>query len=578
VVGGVREIFAAGEAATAAAAGPAAGAPRARSGRVLLIAAAVLLVAAAGLLLALVPVPLKLQPEGASVDTAGPFHWRAGDRLFVLPGERALNITHPGYRSRSLTLQVSRDLVDAEPLVVELARLPGTLAVDTGGVAAELVVDGQVVAQLPGEVEIEAGTHALTVRAPRHVDYTALLDIEGGGERQALTVQLQPAIGWLAFDTTPANASVRIDGVDRGTAPLRVELDAGLRQVSISAPGRRRWTSDIAIVAGQTLDLGRIDLAAPPPPPVAAAPAPASADVAASAATVETAPAPAPPPAPRLTSAVGPLILLPAGKYVQGSDRREQGRRSNESQREVTLSRAFYLAENEVTNAQFRAFKPEHVSGLAREKSLDLDSQAVTSVSWDDAVEFCNWLSLRESLPLAYERRDGRWQLVEPNNRGYRLPTEAEWEYAARFVDGRSWQRYPWGNQLPPPAAAANLGGGESLPTRPGPDVRLATSLPDYRDEHVVVAPVGAYARSAAGFHDLGGNVSEWMHDVYVSLPDNRPVTDPMGASSNGPHVMRGANWQTTSIAELRPAWREQAASASQVLGFRVARYAEDPS
>jgi formylglycine-generating enzyme required for sulfatase activity len=381
-------------------------------------------------------------------------------------------------------------------------------------------------------------------------------------------------------DSAPASAMVTVDGREEGYAPLRLELDAGLRKLSLSVPGRRRWNSEVAIIAGKTLDLGRVDLAVPPPPApvVAANPQPATGNETAGGDTSGAAPVVrSPPPAPRVTSSViGTLILLPAGKYQQGSDRREQGRRSNEVQREVTLTHAFYLAENEVTNAQFRAFKADHVSGIAKDKSLDLDQQAVSNVSWDQAVEFCNWLSLRDALPAAYERRDGRWQLIEPYNRGYRLPTEAEWEYAARYVDGKKWQRYAWGDSLPPPQGAANLAGTESLPTRNGPDVRLASSLPDYGDEHPVVAPVGTYARSAAGFRDMTGNVSEWMHDAYVTLPDSRPAIDPMGASSDGLHAVRGANWQTSNIAELRPAWRDQAAAPSQVLGFRVARFAED--
>jgi formylglycine-generating enzyme required for sulfatase activity len=272
---------------------------------------------------------------------------------------------------------------------------------------------------------------------------------------------------------------------------------------------------------------------------------------------------------------LGTLILMPAGSFQQGSDRREQGRRSNEVLRPVTLSRAFYLAEKEVTNAQYRVFKPGHVSGLALEKSLDLDSQAVSSVSWNDAVEFCNWLSLREGLPAAYERRAGRWALVQPYNHGYRLPSEAEWEYAARYVDGQRWQRYAWGDTLPPPAGAANLGGKESLPPRPGPDVRLAAALPDYSDQHAVIAPVGSYARSAAGFHDLGGNVSEWTTDVYTSLPEASAVTDPFGPDTDGPHVVRGPNWRSWIIAGLRLAAREGTAAASQTIGLRVARYVE---
>jgi formylglycine-generating enzyme required for sulfatase activity len=164
---------------------------------------------------------------------------------------------------------------------------------------------------------------------------------------------------------------------------------------------------------------------------------------------------------------------------------------------------------------------------------------------------------------------------VQPRNHGYRLPTEAEWEYAARRVDGQKWRRYAWGDELPPPAGADNLGGSESLPQRPGPDQRLATSLPEYRDEHAVVAPVGSYARSASGLHDMGGNVSEWMHDVFASMPDAASATDPMGADADGPHSIRGANWRTAAIAELRLAWRDRAAAASQTLGFRVARSVE---
>lgn len=576
ITAGVREIFATAASPVAGQHGRTAAQSR-RGGRYAYIAAGVVIAALAGLLFTLVSVPLQLLPEGTKVQATGWPAWQGGDRLYLLPGRRVLTFTHGGYRTQQLTLQVTPALSAAEPLRIELVKLPGRVTVDTGGVPAELLVDGAPAGNLPGEVQIEAGMHQLLVRAPRHVEQVLQLEVAGKDEAQRVAVALLPAIGWLQLDTVPAAARITIDGQDLGVAPQKLELDSGLRQLSLSAPGRRSWHSEVAIIAGQTLDLGRVDLALPPPmPPVVAAAAAAPAEAVGEAVPV-AAPAPkAPPPARLRSELLGTLVLFPAGRYTQGSERREQGRRANETQRQVTLTRAFYLAETEVTNAQFRAFRAGHVSGLAMDKSLDLDQQAVSNVGWNDAVEFCNWLSLREGLPAAYERRDGRWQLVQPVNQGYRLPTEAEWEYAGRYIDGQRWQRYPWGDTLPPPTQAANLAGQESLPQKPGPDLRLAASLPNYRDAHAVIAPVGSYMRSATGLSDMGGNVSEWMHDVYVSLPESQPVSDPVGAEADGAHAIRGASWRTAAIAELRLAWRERATAANDHTGFRVARHAPE--
>lgn len=578
VQAGVQEIIAARPVAGAA---PVGARPASRKGMWLAagIAAAMVLVVA-GLLLMLVGVPVQVAPEGAAIRPDG-FGWHSGARVFLPPGRRTLTISHPGYASRTVTLDVSRQLANALPLEVELAFLPGIIEVDTGGIEAEVLVDGRPAGMAPGEISVPAGTHDLLFLAPRHVDQVAQVEVAGGGERQSLQVQLQQATGVLVLDTAPAGATVRVDGREIGAAPQRVELDAGLYRLTLSAPGRRVWNSDVAVIAGQTLDLGRIDLTLPQAVTLRAveerqaeAAEAAGADAAAGEALAA---APRVPPPARVESPlVGELLLLPAGEYLQGSERREQGRRSNEVQRRVTLTRAFYLAATEVSNAQYRTFRAGHASGVALEKSIDLDTQAVTGVSWNDAVEFCNWLSVREGLPQAYERKDGRWQLVQPVNRGYRLPTEAEWEYAARFVDGQRWQRYPWGEALPPPAGAANLSGEEMLAAKPLTQAQPSPMLPQYKDEHPVVAPVTAYARSPAGFFALGGNVSEWMHDVYVTLPEAVAVTDPMGPDKDGPHAIRGPNWRSATISELRAAWRERATGPSSTIGFRVARYAED--
>ena len=134
------------------------------------------------------------------------------------------------------------------------------------------------------------------------------------------------------------------------------------------------------------------------------------------------------------------LKLVPAGEYTMGSPRREAGRRANESQRPVKLERRFYMGLREVTNAEFRQFRPEHRSGFILQQTLDLDRQPVVNVSWQDAAAYCNWLSAQEGLAPAYETKGGRLAPVTPVTNGYRLPTEAEWEWVARGAGGKPAQ------------------------------------------------------------------------------------------------------------------------------------------
>jgi formylglycine-generating enzyme required for sulfatase activity len=224
------------------------------------------------------------------------------------------------------------------------------------------------------------------------------------------------------------------------------------------------------------------------------------------------------------------------------------------------------MATREITNAEFRRFRADHTSGAVLGKSIDLDAQPVSNVSWDDAVAFCNWLSEQDGLPPAYERRDNRWLLRQPVTTGYRLPTEAEWEFVARQAASGA-RRYGWGDSLPVPAGFANLAGTEVLASLPA-------ALEGYSDEHLVVAPVAKYP-AIGGFHDFTGNLSEWVHDYYSSSPSTATATDPLGPESGTRHMIKGSNWRTASFTELRLAWREPADAASDFIGFRVARYAE---
>ncbi len=575
ITAGVREIKVAGaEADSRNLTLPIDASPRSTWGQYKWLAVGVLLAGLVAFALWwIVPVTIAVTPTQASLQTESSLHFRLGDRLFLPQGEHVVVAQAAGYKSEQRKLVVKRSLA-GERVQIDLGLLPGIVQFDTEGVTAEVLVDGEILGAAPSRLEIPAGQHELQLRAPRYLDQVSQIEVQGGGKAQTIKVVMAPAWGRLKFSTVPAEAEVSIDGKPVGQTPVDLELDSGLRSLEVRAAGRRPWRNQLAIVAGQTLDLGNVDLALPPPA-VAAKPRATQTSGATSAPTASAAnPSfPAGPPASRIESPLlGALQLVPAGRYLQGSDRRDQGRRSNETLRQVTITRPFYLAARETTNVQFRTFRAAHVSGIALNRTLDLDSYPVSSVSWNDAVAFCNWLSQREGLPLAYERRDGRWQLAEPRNHGYRLPTEAEWEMAARYSDGQRWLRYSWGDALPTPMNAENLSGTESLSNERGA-VNLA--LPDYRDEHFVVAPVGRYGRNALGLYDLGGNVSEWTHDAYTSMLPAEPATDPVNDGSSGARVIRGANWRSAAISELRLAWRDQAGGPQQTVGFRVARGVE---
>lgn len=635
------------------------------------------------ILLSMQSVTVVVTPAEATVRGSG-ISWRSGQLLFLRPGPQVVTARAAGHRDMTRSVQVRED----EPLRLDLRLepLPGVLELDTGGVAAQVFIDGAEAGRAPGSIEVAAGERTLTLRAPRFLDALQKVKVEGRGVRQPLRIEMRSNWGRLEASVSAGAASLSVDGAAALPMPVSVELPAGMHRLEVVAPGVRPWRSAVLVKADETLRIGPIELGAPDmtvslrsqptgaqvtvggafrgrtPIDVELAPgidhdvgfalqgyAPASRRIAAQAgkregmtvvlqpvlvaltvqgepieaeiwvdgvsrgATPVTLQLPARPhrievrqkgsetqefvvdlssavartldyslrPAGRpegwkpaaatLTTGAGrTLQLMPPGTFVMGSERREQGRRANEPSRRITLSRPFYIAAREVTNGDFRRFRPAHASGAVDRRSIDLDGQSVTGVAWADAVEYCNWLSAQDGLPPAYEKSGGDWTLRQPVTTGYRLPTEAEWEYAARQVPsaGRA-RRYEWGDDLPPPPGYANLAGTETAATLP-------RVLDGWQDEYPSVAPPGKHAANGLGLFDLTGNVSEWVHDAYASFDAAGGGTDPFGPAATGSRrVIKGSNWRTASFSELRPAWREGADGGSQDIGFRVARYAE---
>jgi formylglycine-generating enzyme required for sulfatase activity len=212
------------------------------------------------------------------------------------------------------------------------------------------------------------------------------------------------------------------------------------------------------------------------------------------------------------------MVLLPPGSFRMGSPPGEPMRQEEETPRRVTLTRPFRISATEVTQAQWLTLMPANRSA---EKG---DGLPVTSVSWREAREFCEKLSEKEGAT-------------------YRLPTEAEWEYACRA-----------GDEGPPPGGAAL----DAVAWHAG-------------NSEGETRPVGQKAGNAWGLHDLLGNAAEWTLDAHAPYPRVEEESDPRGPASGSTKVARGGSWRGFAPA-LRCAARTGVPESYQLphVGFRV--------
>ncbi len=206
-----------------------------------------------------------------------------------------------------------------------------------------------------------------------------------------------------------------------------------------------------------------------------------------------------------------PQVLVPAGEFVMGSPRNEKDHVGGEGpQRRVYVS-AFWMDLHEVTVGQYQRFcQATNREMPSRTMFSWEDRHPVTTVTWDDAAAYCQWA-------------------------GRRLPTEAEWEKAAR--GGRDGQTYGWGNQWPPPGGAGNfrdMAANKTYNT-------LRPFIDGYDDGYAGASPVGSFAPNGFGLFDLPGNVWEWCQDLYdAGWYARMPGRDPCNTTRGPKRVTRG--------------------------------------
>ncbi len=242
------------------------------------------------------------------------------------------------------------------------------------------------------------------------------------------------------------------------------------------------------------------------------------------------------------------MIEVPAGEFLMGSPETEEGRFRDETQHPVTITRSFYLARTEVTQSQYQA-----VVGLNTSSDQQCGGDCpIESVSWLDAVRYANRLSEIEGLEACYEIAGEQISWSRGLDCvGYRLPTETEWEYAARA--GTS-DRYAGTDDPQDVCRYANVS------TAFGCD-----------DGHSRLAPVASFQPNVLELYDMTGNVWEWVWDWFDDYDGE--ATDPVGPESGRIRVFRGGSF-FVNPRNARVAIRLSVVPSIRIsyLGFRVAR------
>ncbi len=488
------------------------------------------------------PVSFSSDPSGATVRIDGRSLGTTPLTAELGAGSHRLELSMAGRETRRRSIEV----VAKEPLTVPSISLPiaaGHLTLESEPSGATVTVDGTFRGETPLELSVDPN-RALEIKISKAGHDTATLKLTvAPRETRRQRVDLPPRVGEVKIETWPADAEVLVDGESRGQGSQTLELPARPHTVEVRRDGYQTYRQTVTPRPGQTHSIkarleSEEELLAKAMPAV-------------------------------LTTPQGhELRLLPSGSLTLGAPRREPGRRANEVERSAQLVRRVYLASQEVSNRQFRRFRKKHLSGKAGDKSLETDHHPVVRVSWDDAVAYCNWLSREEGLAPAYERQEGgRWVLVQPVTLGYRLPTEAEWAWAARYPRGSGPKKYPWGDSLPVAPKSGNYADASAQGIAP-------SLVPGYSDGFAATAPTDAFGPDAGGFYNFGGNVAEWVNDLYGTGRSGK-ATDPLGPTEGDHHVIRGSSWRHSTVTELRLTYRDYGSGPRPDVGFRIARYAQ---
>lgn len=473
-------------------------------------------------------ISLNTVPAGAAVTINGQ---SAGTTPLILPqkgGDYPVEIALAGYEPLQDTVAVTYNNPSPSRNYY-LKPVQAQLTVTLNPQGGMLLLDGKPVTS---PLSIDAGkSHTLRYEKAGFTPQSQTISLNAG-EQRTLALTLKAEMGDVHFSANET-ADVLIDGKVQGQTPLTLSLQALPHNIEFRKSGFRTVSKTVTPVVRQAQSvkaemLTEFDARRREGKPLFA----------------ET---------------LGiKLINVQPKAFSMGSPANETDRNRNEHEIKVDFSRNIQLSAHEITEAQFAAFKGQ--SGGS--------AMPVTQVSWLDAVLFTNWLSEQEGLLPFYIVQGNQVSGIRKESRGYRLPTEAEWEFVAKHNRRAARTKYVWGNDdllrdKQGNFADKSLQGQQTFVFR------------DYNDGFAGKAPVGSFREDRAGFYDLEGNVREWVHDVYAVAPANmqQVYTDYLGPASGQGHVVKGGSFKSGRMKELRASIRSEGTAAADDIGFRIARY-----
>ena len=429
-------------------------------------------------------------------------------------------------------------VVDAPAFATGATRVQGSLSIDSNVSGASVYVDGKRVGTTPlKESALSPGQHVVLVEAPGYQSYQKRLKVDPG-RTVSMHVDLSvatPARGRIFVDTEPTDATIKILNI--GPKFYQgMELDGGRYHVEVSAIGhdtKRQW---IELSAGEDKTLTiRLESV--------------SAKVVKAAKGTWRDPT------------TGMEFVWVAGGCFQmgqtdaekrylikdaGEDTYNKYYKDDLPRHEVCVD-GFWMGKNEVTNVQFRRFRSTHNSKDYKGRSLNEDQQPAVYVSWKDAKAFADWLSKK-------------------GNSTFRLPTEAEWEYACRA--GTRTARF-WGDDPDDACRYANVHDKTSKRVN-----QFDWENHNCDDGYSGAAPVGRFQRNGFGLNDMLGNVWEWCEDIYAEDAYNKHFRNNPIYTQGGPNrVIRGGSWHgVPGFVRCAFRYRSGPGNRGNDLGFRLLR------